>query len=126
VLIKRILARLPDREQDWSMNRSGLWRSHLTGTMLGQLQLAAYAAVLLGFTGATSTGLWLNERSKKLLLGFIQLQHRHEGFLRNIHLAHRLHSLLAFGLFLQQLLLARNITSVALGQHVFAHRTDAC
>ena len=64
MLIKRILARLPDREQDWSMNRSGHWRSRLTGTMLGQLQLATYAAVLLGFTGATSTGLLLSERSR--------------------------------------------------------------
>ena len=42
------------------MNRSGHWRSRLTGTMLGQLQLATYAAVLLGFTGATSTGLLLS------------------------------------------------------------------
>ena len=64
MLIKRILARLPDREQDWSMNRSGHWRSRLTGTMLGQLQLATYVAVLLGFTGATSTGLLLSERSR--------------------------------------------------------------
>ena len=46
------------------MNRSGHWRSRLTGTMLGQLQLATYAAVLLGFTGATSTGLLLSERSR--------------------------------------------------------------
>jgi len=64
VLIKRILARLSDQEQDWSMNRSRNWRSRLTGTMLGQLQLATYAAVLLGFTGATSTGLLLSERSR--------------------------------------------------------------
>ncbi|QNI53322.1 two-component system sensor histidine kinase [Synechococcus sp. BIOS-E4-1] len=46
------------------MNRSRHWRSRLTGTMLGQLQLATYAAVLLGFTGATSTGLLLSERSR--------------------------------------------------------------
>ena len=64
MLIKRILARLSDREQDWGMNRSGHWRSRLTGTMLGQLQLATYSVVLLGFTGATSTGLWLSERSR--------------------------------------------------------------
>ena len=60
MLIKRILARLSDPEQDWGMNRSRRWRSRLTGTMLGQLQLATYAAVLLGFTGATSTGLLLS------------------------------------------------------------------
>ena len=59
-----ILARLPHKEQDWGMNRSGSWRSRLTGTMLGQLQLATYAAVLLGFTGATSAGLLLSERSR--------------------------------------------------------------
>ena len=64
MLIKRILARRSDKEQDWGMNRSGRWRSHLTGTMLGQLQLATYAAVLLGFTGATSAGLLLSERSR--------------------------------------------------------------
>ena len=64
MLIKRILARRSDKEQDWGMNRSGRWRSHLTGTMLGQLQLATYAAVLLGFTGATSDGLLLSERSR--------------------------------------------------------------
>ena len=64
MLIKRILARLSDQEQDWGMNRSRRWRSRLTGTMLGQLQLATYAAVLLGFTGATSTGLLLSERSR--------------------------------------------------------------
>ncbi|KZR92347.1 Signal transduction histidine-protein kinase ArlS [Synechococcus sp. MIT S9509] len=64
MLIKRILARLSDQEQHWIMNRSRHWRSRLTGTMLGQLQLATYAAVLLGFTGATSTGLLLSERSR--------------------------------------------------------------
>ncbi|WP_413745396.1 ATP-binding protein [Synechococcus sp. MIT S9501] len=46
------------------MNRSGTWRSRLMATMLGQLQLATYTAVMLGFTGATSTGLWLSERSR--------------------------------------------------------------
>ena len=46
------------------MNRSGNWRSRLMATMLGQLQLATYTAVMLGFTGATSTGLWLSERSR--------------------------------------------------------------
>ena len=55
------------------MNRSGHWRSRLTGTMLGQLQLATYSAVLLGFTGATSTGLLLSERSR-LRVGEAELQ----------------------------------------------------
>ncbi|WP_136975532.1 hypothetical protein [Synechococcus sp. GEYO] len=46
------------------MNRSGHWRSRLTGTMLGHLQLATFTAVMLGFTGATSTGQLLSERSR--------------------------------------------------------------
>ena len=49
------------------MKQSSRWRSRLTGSMLGQLQLATYAAVLLGFTGATTTGLWLSERNQKRL-----------------------------------------------------------
>ena len=55
------------------MKRSGNWRSRLTATMLGQLQLATYTAVMLGFTGATSTGLWLSERSR-LRVGEDRLQ----------------------------------------------------
>ena len=39
------------------------WKQRLTGSLLGQLQLSTYAAVLLGFTAATSAGLWLNERN---------------------------------------------------------------
>ena len=73
MLIKVILARRSEKEQDWGMNRSGRWRSQLTGTMLGQLQLATYAAVLLGFTGATSAGLLLSERSR-LQAGKVELQ----------------------------------------------------
>ena len=55
---------MPVNKQDELMNRSGTWRSRLMATMLGQLQLATYTAVMLGFTGATSTGLWLSERSR--------------------------------------------------------------
>ncbi|CAK24212.1 HAMP domain-containing sensor histidine kinase [Synechococcus sp. CS-197] len=46
------------------MQPSRPWKQRLTGSMLGQLQLATYAAVLLGFTAATSTGLWLSERTR--------------------------------------------------------------
>ena len=49
------------------MKQTDRWRSRLTGSMLGQLQLATYAAVLLGFTGATTTGLLLSERNQKRL-----------------------------------------------------------
>ena len=41
--------------------------------MLGQLQLATYAAVLLGFTAATSAGLWLSERTR-LQMGEAELR----------------------------------------------------
>ena len=63
-MIQLILAGMPVNKQDELMNRSGTWRSRLMATMLGQLQLATYTAVMLGFTGATSTGLWLIERSR--------------------------------------------------------------
>ena len=63
-MIQLILAGMPVNKQDELMKRSGNWRSRLTATMLGQLQLATYTAVMLGFTGATSTGLWLSERSR--------------------------------------------------------------
>ena len=33
-----ILARLPHKEQDWGMNRSGSWRSRLTGTACSGLK----------------------------------------------------------------------------------------
>jgi len=39
------------------------WRSRLLGSLLGQLQLATYLTVFLGFTGASSAGLWLSQRS---------------------------------------------------------------
>ena len=49
-----------------------------------------------------------NRRAAKyqaLISTVVQLQHRHEGFLRHINLAHRLHPLLTLCLFLQQFLL---------------------
>ena len=46
------------------MHPSPHWKQRLTGTMLGQLQLATYAAVLVGFTAATTAGLWLSERTR--------------------------------------------------------------
>lgn len=39
-------------------------RSKLLGSLEGQLQLATYTAVLIGFTGATTTGLWLSNRNQ--------------------------------------------------------------
>ena len=58
------------------------------------------------------------------LLIFIQFQHAHKGFLRNLHVSYLAHPLLTFLLLLQQLLLSGNIAAVALGEDVFAHRAD--
>ena len=45
------------------MTRSGHWRERLLGTLQGQLQLATYVTVFLGFTGASCAGLWVSERN---------------------------------------------------------------
>jgi hypothetical protein len=54
----------------------------------------------------------------------VDLQHGEEGFLRDFHAPDLLHALLAFLLLLQQLLLARHVAAIALGQHVLAQRLD--
>lgn len=63
-------------------------------------------------------------RSHFYFLIFIQFQHAHKGFLRNLHVSYLAHPLLTFLLLLQQLLLSGNIAAVALGEDVFAHRAD--
>jgi hypothetical protein len=47
-----------------------------------------------------------------------------KGLLRNLDAADLLHALLAGLLLFQQLLLARDVAAVTLGQHVLAHRLD--
>src|SRR2546425_1871477 len=54
----------------------------------------------------------------------VNLEHRQEGFLRNLHGADLLHAPLSFFLFLQELTLAGDVAPVALGRHVLAQRTD--
>ncbi|PRD36405.1 UNVERIFIED_CONTAM: hypothetical protein NCL1_08904 [Trichonephila clavipes] len=54
----------------------------------------------------------------------VDLEHGQEGILRDFHAADLLHALLAFLLLLQQLLLARHVAAVALGEHVLAHGLD--
>ncbi|SOY47098.1 hypothetical protein CBM2588_A130033 [Cupriavidus taiwanensis] len=54
----------------------------------------------------------------------VDLQDGQEGLLRNLDGADLLHALLARLLLFQQLLLARDIAAVALGQHVLAQRLD--
>ena len=62
------------------------WRSQLLGTLRGQLQLATYTAVLIGFTGATTTGLWLSNRNQ-IRTGEMELQANAEH-MRNSLVAH--------------------------------------
>ena len=38
------------------------WRQQLLGSLQGQLQLATYLVVFLGFTGASSVGLLIGQR----------------------------------------------------------------
>ena len=39
------------------------WRQQLLGSLQGQLQLATYLAVFVGFTGASIAGLWIGQRN---------------------------------------------------------------
>ena len=39
------------------------WRQQLLGTLQGQLLLATYLVVFLGFTGASSVGLLIGQRN---------------------------------------------------------------
>src|SRR6267143_2868158 len=54
----------------------------------------------------------------------VNLEHRQEGFLRDLDRAHLFHALLSFLLFLQELALAGDVAPVALGGHVLAQRPD--
>src|SRR5580658_6422877 len=52
------------------------------------------------------------------------LQHGKKSFLRNVHAADALHALLAFFLLFKKLALARDVSAVALGDHVLSNRAD--
>ena len=54
---------LPDCGENAGMNSSTSWRDQLLGSLQGQLQLATYLAVFIGFTGASSVGLWTGQRN---------------------------------------------------------------
>jgi len=45
------------------MGTSGTWRQQLLGSLQGQLQLATYLVVFLGFTSASSAGLWIGQHN---------------------------------------------------------------
>ena len=59
-----------------------------------------------------------------LTASFIQLQHAHKCLLRHGNGAKLTHTLLAFLLLLQQLLLPGNITPIALGKYVLPQCLD--
>ena len=42
------------------------WRQRLLGSLPGQLQLATYLAVFVGFSGASIAGLWLTQRNQAI------------------------------------------------------------
>ena len=67
---------------DFVTSRSN-WRSQLLGSLEGQLQLATYTAVLIGFTGATTTGLWLSNRNQ-IRNGQAELQANAEHMSNNL------------------------------------------
>ncbi len=55
-------------------------------------------------------------------LALVHPEHRQECLLRDLHRADPLHALLAFLLLLEQLALAGDVATVALGEDVLAHR----
>src|SRR5213593_5161938 len=54
----------------------------------------------------------------------VNLEHRQEGFLRDLHGPHLFHALLPLLLLFEELALARHVAAVALGGHVLAQRAD--
>src|SRR3954468_6220219 len=64
------------------------------------------------------------ENGRKPSLTAVHLQRGDEGGLRDLHVAHLAHALLALLLLLEELLLAAEVAAIALGQHVLAQRAD--
>src|SRR2546428_4839350 len=62
------------------------------------------------------TGTWASS------LFVLDPQHGEEGLLWDLDRSHHLHALLAFLLLLEELLLPRDVTAVALGEHILALR----
>src|SRR2546422_242561 len=72
-------------------------------------------------SGVVST---TSPRNAVWMTRLVNLEHREERFLRDLHGAHLLHPLLSFLLLFEQLALARDVAAVALGGHVLAQRPD--
>ncbi|KAG1647341.1 hypothetical protein GQR58_030669 [Nymphon striatum] len=64
------------------------------------------------------------ERTNLAFRSVVELERGDERLLGHIDATDRLHALLAFFLFLQELVLTRDVTAVQLGGHVFAERLD--
>ena len=58
-----MLCIVPRSQENGEMAGTRHWRQQLLGSLQGQLQLAIYLAVFLGFTGASSVGLWVGQRN---------------------------------------------------------------
>src|SRR5689334_14785241 len=88
--------------------------------------LEAYGALAGGTTGEPSAddraSRW--ESLSSSLAIRLCFQHFNESLLRNVDGAERLHALLAFLLFLEQLPFARDITAITFGGHIFSKCTD--
>src|SRR5260370_28103128 len=79
-----------------------------------------------GWASGRSSGVVRTTSPRKAvwMTRLVNLEHRQEGFLRDLHCAHLLHALLSFFLFLQELALPGDVAPVALGGHVLAQRSD--
>src|SRR6266699_4447988 len=85
----------------------------------------------------TSTGPWraasasssgvvrtTSPRKAVWMTRLVNLQDRQEGFLRDLHGPHLLHSLLPLLLLLEELAFARDVATVTLSRHVLAERAN--
>src|SRR2546425_4998849 len=85
----------------------------------------------------TSTGPWrrastsssgvvrtTSPRKAVWMTRLVNLEHREEGFLRDLHGPHLLHPLLPLLLLLEELAFARDVATIALGRHVLAERAN--
>ena len=75
------------------------------------------------FSLSPSLGNSYNKRKPRTSRESVDLQYRHESFLRHFDAADRLHALLSFLLLFEKLALSRYVTAVARGEHVFSHGT---
>lgn len=108
---------------------NGIARTHIaeysfyTTSSLYALARENSATLLLLLLSMTTTFL-KNTFIYFTLLLLLRAQQAGESVRRDVDVAHPAHSLLAVFLFLQQFFLARDVSAVALGENIFAHRGD--